>query len=136
MFQGNNFLLARLECLPMCNLLPLAWKQPLDKNVKIWDIWNGYTLLLVFNIIIKCLHPLRGVQMFPVWISKPFIWHTEEKAMFLSVYYCCVCFDNPGLVDFVFWLVIFVLNTRLASAVFLGKFKWIVNNPVNQKGFV
>lgn len=57
--------------------------------------------------------------------------------MFLSVYYCCVCFDNPGLVDFVFWLVIFVLNTRRAiSAVFLGKFKWIVNNPVNQKGFV
>ena len=57
--------------------------------------------------------------------------------MFLSVYYCCVCFDNQGLVDFVFWLVIFVLNTRRAiSAVFLGKFKWIVNNPVNQKGFV
>ena len=56
--------------------------------------------------------------------------------MFLSVYYCCVCLDNPGLLDFAFWQVIFVLNTRLASAVFLGKFKWIVNNPVNQKGFV
>lgn len=55
--------------------------------------------------------------------------------MFLSVYYCCVCFDNPGLVDFVFWLVIFVLNTRRASAVLGGKFKWIVNNPANQKGF-
>ena len=41
--------------------------------------------------------------------------------MFLSVYYCCVCFDNSGLVDFVFWQVIFVLNTRLASAVFLGE---------------
>lgn len=40
--------------------------------------------------------------------------------MFLSVYYCCVCFDNPGLVDFVFWLVIFVLNTRRASAVLGG----------------
>ena len=55
--------------------------------------------------------------------------------MFPLVYYCCVCFDSPGLVDFALWLVIFVLN--LPNCCFLGNSndRRIVINPANQKGF-
>ena len=122
----------------MCNLLALALKQPLDKNVKIWDIWNGYFLLLVFNIIIKCPRPLRGVQMFPVWISKPVIWHTEEEDMFLSVYYCWVCFDNLGLVDFVFWLVIcFLASDTEEEDMFLSVYYcWVCFDNLGLVDFV
>ena len=40
--------------------------------------------------------------------------------MFLSVYYCCVCFDSPGLVDFAPWLLIFVFIPK-GQVLFFGE---------------
>lgn len=34
---------------------------------------------------------LEGLRMFPVRISKPVIFHIEEEAMLLSVFYYCIC---------------------------------------------
>ena len=46
--------------------------------------------------------------------------------------------DSPGLVDFSFGLVIFVLNLRDGQVFFWGgnsNYKGFVINPANQEGF-